>query len=237
MTDTLRLTDPSTIPDGSPGPQVLVDCTSCLDVAWGGGDCPCYHLPCTSTLRLIPQHNHAAPLQPTQDILYRIEPMPPPKAAAVAYLDGHGPEPERFAHVITYRGTASPRDIMEYRVSSGLASAWMALGVLLLISAELAGCQHQSIRCGNHEIHVQVGPLPVSNTTTTVALRAPGEIPFVKHPVDSISGGWGQEAVGKVRSARRSWRLRVLLGLPSLSMDPGTGLQNAFAITPAYSSL
>uniref|UniRef100_A0A1D1ZP82 Amine oxidase n=1 Tax=Auxenochlorella protothecoides TaxID=3075 RepID=A0A1D1ZP82_AUXPR len=115
VTDTLRLTDPSTIPDGSPGPQ------------------------------------------PTQDILYRIEPMPPPKAAAVAYLDGHGPEPERFAHVITYRGTASPRDIMEYRV----------------------------------------GPLPVSNTTTTIALRAPGEIPFVKHPVDSISGGWGQEAVGK----------------------------------------
>jgi hypothetical protein len=57
-------------------------------------------------------------LQPTDNFLYRIELLLPPKAEAVAFLDGQGPEPKRYAKAIVYRGAASPRDIMEYKVST-----------------------------------------------------------------------------------------------------------------------
>ena len=59
-------------------------------------------------------------MQPTDNFLFRMELFPPPKAEAVAFLDGVGPEPERFARAIVYRGADSPRHIMEYKVKPGV---------------------------------------------------------------------------------------------------------------------
>ena len=70
-------------------------------------------------------------LQPTDNFLFRIELFPPPKAEAVAFLDGVGPKPERFARAIVYRGADSPRHIMEYKVNPGMLNLWPLTGIAL----------------------------------------------------------------------------------------------------------
>ncbi len=45
--------------------------------------------------------------------------LQPKKKEALAWLDGTGPMPARFAKVIVIRGASQPRDVMEYQVGAG----------------------------------------------------------------------------------------------------------------------
>lgn len=48
--------------------------------------------------------------------MVQIELMPPPKADALAHLDGSGPAPKRYARVTVIRG--GHNDCMDYQVGS-----------------------------------------------------------------------------------------------------------------------
>lgn len=66
--------------------------------------------------------------QPTDDFIYRIELLPPPKAAALAFLDAGGPAPRRYARAIVFKGAATPRHIQEYKASR-VAGGSLSTGV------------------------------------------------------------------------------------------------------------
>ena len=55
-------------------------------------------------------------LQVNGNFVVQIELMPPPKAAALAHLDGGGPAPKRYARVTVIRG--GHNDCMDYQVLS-----------------------------------------------------------------------------------------------------------------------
>ncbi|KAJ8601827.1 hypothetical protein CTAYLR_009059 [Chrysophaeum taylorii] len=48
--------------------------------------------------------------------LGKVELAPPVKTEAVAYLDGYGPMPDRYAQFWLYRGSRTPRDAVMYKV-------------------------------------------------------------------------------------------------------------------------
>lgn len=48
--------------------------------------------------------------------VYRVELLEPPKAESIAYLEGTGPRPKRYAKGIVIRAAEDPKDVMEYKV-------------------------------------------------------------------------------------------------------------------------
>lgn len=42
--------------------------------------------------------------------------LQPPKAAALAFLDGRGPKPLHYGRATIVRGSANPPDCMDYQV-------------------------------------------------------------------------------------------------------------------------
>ncbi|KAI7844054.1 hypothetical protein COHA_002198 [Chlorella ohadii] len=55
-------------------------------------------------------------IKPTDTYIHKIIHLQPKKKEALAWLDGTGPMPARFAKVIVIRGASQPRDVMEYQV-------------------------------------------------------------------------------------------------------------------------
>ena len=60
-------------------------------------------------------------MQVNGNFLVQIELMPPPKAEALAHLDGDGPAPKRYARVTVIRG--GHNDCMDYQVGRGPVNA------------------------------------------------------------------------------------------------------------------
>lgn len=103
---------------------------------------------------------------PFDDYIYRVELIPTPKQQALEYLDGAGPRPDRFAKVIVFRGTAVPRDIMEYKVGP------------LPIGRSKKGKD----KVGENGAE-NLSPRP---DVLVEKLRKDGEIPYIKRPTESI---------------------------------------------------
>ena len=51
----------------------------------------------------------------TDNFLVNIFLSPPNKTEALAYLDGGGPKPKRYANVVGIRGAEDVPDVMEYK--------------------------------------------------------------------------------------------------------------------------
>ena len=80
---------------------------------------PSYPIHCSSPLPLLTALS--SPFLTTcshpQSIL-----LQPKKKEALAWLDGAGPAPPRYAKVIVVRGQLGVRDVMEYQVGAGLSA-------------------------------------------------------------------------------------------------------------------
>ncbi|CAD7705112.1 unnamed protein product [Ostreobium quekettii] len=104
---------------------------------------------------------------PFDDIIFRVEVLPPPKQEALAYLDGAGPRPDRFARVAVIRGSATPRDVMEYKVGP------------LPIAANGDSGEGKFER-----VQQNLSPRP---DVLVEKLRKDGQIPYSKRPTEFVT--------------------------------------------------
>jgi len=65
-----------------------------------------------------PAGGAAAYPQPGDDFVAQVEALPPPKADAVAWLAGSGPQPGRFARATVVRGSREVPDVQDFRVGA-----------------------------------------------------------------------------------------------------------------------
>ena len=150
-------------------------------------------------------------LQPDQDWLALIDFLQPPKKAALAYLDGDGPKPQRFGCVTTVRGTRNPPDCMDYQVVFFIRTRVPRLqkhcrhekSAEARITLWLLRSSHRlRLRYTTEAGHLlQVGPVEVllgrtNGSAYATPLTAPGQVPWVKHPQ---TPAWMATVVGPVR--------------------------------------
>lgn len=105
--------------------------------------------------------------------VYRIELLEPPKDEAIAYLDGSGPRPKRYARAIVVRSVE--KDMMEYKI-----------GPLPL--PEDTRSRKELKKNGK-------SPRP---GVTVEKLLEDGEIPFVKRPTFKYTSLWSEIVVARV---------------------------------------
>ncbi|GMH42873.1 hypothetical protein BSKO_10792 [Bryopsis sp. KO-2023] len=109
------------------------------------------------------------------DHIYRVELFEPSKKEALAYLDGDGPRPQRFAKAIVIRASAEPKDVMEYKVGP-------------LPIPEDKRSRKEIKKKGK-------GPRP---GVTVEELLEDGEMPFVKRPTHKYTSVWSETVVARV---------------------------------------
>eukprot|EP00210_Caulerpa_lentillifera_P000478 g461.t1 len=116
------------------------------------------------------------------NLIYRVELMEPNKEQVLNYLDGEGPEPERFAFAVLIRSTNQPKDVMEYKI-----------GPLPI---------NPGARKSDSEIGENGDDSPREGVVME-KLKRDGEIPFSKRPSESVSTRWSNAVIN-----REAYKLR-----------------------------
>eukprot|EP00210_Caulerpa_lentillifera_P002350 g2255.t1 len=123
-----------------------------------------------------PDERRLPPTTAGPNFIYRVELMEPVKDEVLNYIDGEGPEPQRFAFVVAIRSESKPKDVMEYKI-----------GPLPLIP----GPRKDPSQIGRN------GDDSPREGIIMQKLRADGEIPYSKRPAEIIAAGWSENVINR----------------------------------------